>query len=505
MTYLLALDQGTSSSRSIIFDRNGQIVAMVQEEMPQIYPQPGWVEHDPMVIWRSQLATAQSVMAKAGLSAKDIHAVGITNQRETTVVWNLKTGQPIHNAIVWQDRRAEPVCAELRAQGKSDMIQAKTGLLVDAYFSGTKLQWLLKNVPGARAQAEAGELAFGTIDSWLIWQLTGGSDSSTRSKALHLSDVSNASRTMLFNVHTNQWDEELLQLLDIPAKLMPEVKASSADFGSISSALLGGAIRIGGVAGDQQSALFGQACFKAGMAKNTYGTGCFMLMHTGDQFQTSSNGLLTTSAAQPSRAQAYAIEGSVFVGGAVVQWLRDGLQAIQASGEVQALAQSVPDAGGVMMVPAFTGLGAPYWNPEARGTITGITRGTTMAHIARAAIESIAFQSAALLNAMSRDAVANGSRPVTELRVDGGACVNDLLLQIQADLLGIPVVRPAVIETTALGAAYLAGLGTGLYAGTDELSAKWRIERTFLPTMARSKAQERMAEWEHAVRRATAP
>ena len=505
MTYLLALDQGTSSSRSIIFDHAGHIVAMAQEEMPQIYPQPGWVEHDPMVIWRSQLATAQRVMAKAGLTAKDIHAVGITNQRETTVVWNLKTGQPIHNAIVWQDRRAEPVCAELRAQGKADMIQAKTGLLVDAYFSGTKLQWLLKNVPDARKQAEAGELAFGTVDSWLMWQLTGGSDSSTRSQALHLTDVSNASRTMLFNVRTNQWDEELLALLDIPANLMPKVKASSADFGSVSSALLGGAIRIGGVAGDQQSALFGQACFKAGMAKNTYGTGCFMLMHTGDQFQTSTNGLLTTSAAQPTRAQAYAIEGSVFVGGAVVQWLRDGLQAIQASGEVQALAQSVPDSGGVMMVPAFTGLGAPYWNPEARGTITGITRGTTMAHIARAALESIAFQSAALLNAMSRDAVANGSRPVNELRVDGGACANDLLLQIQADLLGIPVVRPAVIETTALGAAYLAGLGTGLYAGTDELSAKWRVERTFLPTMARSKAQERMGEWEHAVRRATAP
>jgi glycerol kinase len=505
MTYLLALDQGTSSSRSIVFDPHGTIVAQAQLELPQIYPQPGWVEHDPMAIWRTQLATARDVLVKAQLSARDIHAVGITNQRETTVVWNRKTGQPIHNAIVWQDRRAEPACVRLRADGKANLIQAKTGLLVDAYFSGTKLQWILNNVPHARAQAEAGELAFGTVDSWLMWQLTGGSDDSTRGQAVHATDVSNASRTMLFNVHTNQWDAELMQLLDIPASLMPQVHPSSADFGSVRADVLGAPIRIGGVAGDQQSALFGQACFHAGMAKNTYGTGCFMLMHTGERFQTSRNGLLTTSAAQPGRTPEFAIEGSVFVGGAVVQWLRDGLQAIQASGEVQALAQSVPDSGGVMMVPAFTGLGAPYWNPEARGTITGITRGTTVAHIARAALESIAFQSAALLDAMSRDAVANSGSPVNELRVDGGACANDLLMQMQADLLGIPVVRPAVIETTALGAAYLAGLGTGLYAGTDELSALWRAERTFLPTMPRNKALERMAEWEHAVRKATAP
>jgi glycerol kinase len=504
MPYLLALDQGTSSSRSIVFDQSGQIVATAQQELPQIYPQPGWVEHDPMVIWQMQLTTARDVLAKAGLSAADIHAVGITNQRETTVVWNRKTGQPIHHAIVWQDRRSEPVCARLRADGKAELIRSKTGLLVDAYFSGTKLQWILNNVLGARTQALAGELAFGTVDSWLLWQLTGGSHASTRAHAVHATDVSNASRTMLFNVHTNQWDEELLQWLDIPASMLPHVRPSRADFGSVKADLLGAPIRIGGIAGDQQSALFGQGCFGAGMAKNTYGTGCFMLMHTGERFQTSRNGLLTTSAAQISATPEFALEGSVFVGGAVVQWLRDGLHAIQNSGEVQTLAQSVPDAGGVMMVPAFTGLGAPYWNPEARGTITGITRGTTLAHIARAALESIAFQSAALLTAMSRDSVANGGSPVHELRVDGGACANDLLMQMQADLLGIPVVRPAVIETTALGAAYLAGLGTGLYAGVDELSHLWRAERTFTPAMENVQALARMAAWEHAVRQATA-
>ena len=496
MTYLLALDQGTSSSRSIVFDAQGRVVAQAQQELPQIYPQPGWVEHNPMLIWQTQLDTARAVLQKAGLQAGDIHALGITNQRETTVVWNRRTGQPIHNAIVWQDRRAEPACAQLREQGHSDLIQQRTGLLVDAYFSGTKLQWILNNVPGARAQAEAGELAFGTVDSWLIWQLTGGT--------VHVTDVSNASRTMLFNIRTNQWDDDLLALLGIPRQLLPEVRPSNADFGLVRSELLGQAIRINGVAGDQQSALFGQACFRPGMAKNTYGTGCFMLMHTGERFQASQNGLLTTSAAQASPRAEFAIEGSVFVGGAVVQWLRDGLNAIQSSSEVQKLAQSVPDAGGVMMVPAFTGLGAPYWNPEARGTITGITRGTTLAHIARAALESIAFQSTALLEAMSRDAVAAGGSPVTELRVDGGACVNDLLMQMQADLLGIPVVRPAVIETTALGAAYLAGLGSGLYAGLDELSQQWRAERTFVPQLARDQARERIAHWERAVRQATA-
>ncbi|MBA3592518.1 MAG: glycerol kinase GlpK [Pseudomonadota bacterium] len=492
MTYLLALDQGTSSSRSIVFDEKGHIVALAQQELPQIYPKPGWVEHDPLEIWRTQLATAREALAKANIKAGDIRALGITNQRETTVVWNRKTGQPIHHAIVWQDRRAEATCARLREDGKAELIQARTGLLVDAYFSGTKLKWLLDNVPEARQQAARGELAFGTIDSWLMWQLTGG--------ALHATDVTNASRTMLFNVHTNSWDSELLALLDIPDSLMPKVLPSSTHYGNVLPDLLGAAIPIGGVAGDQQSALFGQACFKEGMAKNTYGTGCFMLMHTGKKFQTSHNGLLTTSAAQVTQQTEFAIEGSVFVGGAVVQWLRDGLHAIKGSGEVQALAQSVPDSGGVMMVPAFTGLGAPYWKPDARGTITGLTRGTTVAHIARAALESIAYQSAALLQAMSRDAVAAGAAPVAELRVDGGACINDLLMQFQADLLGIPVVRPAVTETTALGAAYLAGLSSGVYASTTELSDMWRAERRFLPTLSASRAAELMAQWEHAVR-----
>ncbi|MDO9115127.1 MAG: glycerol kinase GlpK [Polaromonas sp.] len=496
MTYLLALDQGTSSSRSIVFDAQGHIVALAQQELPQIYPRPGWVEHDPLEIWRTQLATAREALAKAGLKAADIRALGITNQRETTVVWNRKTGQPIHHAIVWQDRRAEATCAQLREDGKAGLIQAKTGLLVDAYFSGTKLKWLLDNVPQARQQAARGELAFGTIDSWLMWQLTGG--------ALHATDVTNASRTMLFNVHTNSWDSELLALLDIPDSLMPKVLPSSTHYGDVLPELLGAAIPIGGVAGDQQSALFGQACFREGMAKNTYGTGCFMLVHTGHKFQTSHNGLLTTSAAQVTQQTEYAFEGSVFVGGAVVQWLRDGLHAIQGSGEVQALAQSVPDSGGVMMVPAFTGLGAPYWKPDARGTITGLSRGTTVAHIARAALESIAYQSAALLQAMSRDAVAAGAAPVAELRVDGGACINDLLMQFQADLLGIPVVRPAVTETTALGAAYLAGLSSGVYASTAELSAMWRAERTFLPTLSADRAVGLMAQWEHAVRQTVA-
>ncbi|WP_395028057.1 glycerol kinase GlpK [Comamonas odontotermitis] len=496
MTYLLALDQGTSSSRSIVFDARGNIVALAQQELPQIYPSPGHVEHDPLQIWGTQLATAREALKKSGISASQITALGITNQRETTVVWNRKTGQPIHNALVWQDRRAEPVCAQLREDGHAGLIQQKTGLLVDAYFSATKLQWLLDHVPGARAAAERGELAFGTVDTWLVWQLTGG--------RRHVTDVSNASRTMLFNVHSNQWDDELLALLRIPRSLMPEVQPSASHFGDTTDDFLGAPIHIGGMAGDQQSALFGQACFSAGMAKNTYGTGCFMLMHTGGTFQTSRNGLLTTSAAQVSSAPQFALEGSVFVGGAVVQWLRDGLRAIEHSGQVQQLAESVPDSGGVMMVPAFTGLGAPYWNADARGTITGLTRGTTLAHIARAALESIAYQSAALLQAMSRDAVANGGQPVTELRVDGGACVNNLLMQFQADLLGIPVVRPACVETTALGAAYLAGLSTGVYQCTDELSALWKAERRFVPTQDKARADALMARWEQAVRQTTA-
>ncbi|MBS7778625.1 glycerol kinase GlpK [Acidovorax sp. CCYZU-2555] len=495
MTYLLALDQGTSSSRSILFDAQGRIVAQAQLELPQIYPRPGWVEHDPLEIWRTQLSTARAALAQAGVPASQVRALGITNQRETTVVWNRQTGQPIHHAIVWQDRRAEPACAQLREGGHADSIQQKTGLRIDAYFSATKLQWLLDEVPGARAAAERGELAFGTIDSWLIWQLTQGKR--------HVTDVSNASRTMLFNVHSNQWDDELLALLRIPRSLMPEVLPSASDFGQTATDVLGAAIAIGGVAGDQQSALFGQACFKAGMAKNTYGTGCFMLMHTGANFQTSHNGLLTTSAAQTGATRAFALEGSVFIGGAVVQWLRDGLQAIEHSGQVQSLAESVPDSGGVMLVPAFTGLGAPYWKPDARGTITGLTRGSSLAHIARAALESIAYQSAALLLAMSRDAVESGGAPVSELRVDGGACVNNLLMQFQADLLGIPVVRPAVVETTALGAAYLAGLSSGVYQSTDELTELWVAERRFMPTLPPSRAKELMARWEHAVAQAS--
>ena len=501
MTYLLALDQGTSSSRSIVFDREGRVVAQAQQELPQIYPRSGWVEHDPREIWRGQLATARAALAQADLTAAQISAIGITNQRETTVLWDRRTGEPIHHAIVWQDRRGEATCVNLRERGLAATIAAKTGLVIDAYFSATKLKWLLDEVPGARARAERGELAFGTVDSWLLWQLTGG--------AVHATDVSNASRTMLFNVHRNQWDDDLLRELDIPPSLLPQVRASSADFGHTQAEWLGQPIAIGGVAGDQQSALFGQACFSAGMAKNTYGTGCFLLMHTGSAFQTSNNGLLTTAAAQlPAQfagPAAYAIEGSVFVGGAVVQWLRDGLKAIPSSAQVQALAETVPDTGGVMLVPAFTGLGAPYWNPEARGAITGLSRGSTLAHIARAALESIAFQSTALLQAMSRDAVAAGAAPLHELRVDGGACVNDLLMQFQADLLGIPVVRPAVIETTALGAAYLAGLAVGVWQSPDELTAMWRAERRFLPQMAAAQAQARMAEWDHAVRQTTAP
>ncbi len=493
-TYILALDQGTSSSRSIVFDARGHIVSMAQREFRQIYPQPGWVEHDPEEIWSSQLATAQDALAQAGLTGADITAIGIANQRETTVVWNRHTGQPVHQAIVWQDRRGEPLCAQLRAQGLEATIRHRTGLIVDAYFSATKIRWILDQVPGAQLAAARGELAFGTIDSWLIWKLTRGSSGGP----VHATDVSNASRTMLFDIRHQRWDPELLQALQVPDSLLPQVFPSSHRYGHTTA--LGGSIPITGVAGDQQAALFGQACFKAGLAKNTYGTGCFMLMHSGPHFEPAAPGLLTTAAAQPGSTPAYAQEGSVFIGGAVVQWLRDGLNAISASSQVQGLAESVPDAGGVVFVPAFTGLGAPYWNAEVRGAIVGLTRGTTVAHIARAALESIAFQSAALLQAMS----ASKGGPVTELRVDGGACVNNLLMQFQADLLGIPVVRPQVTETTALGAAYLAGLACGVWRDLDELAAQWRVERRFLPTLPRERAAELMARWERAVRQASA-
>lgn len=496
MTYLLALDQGTSSTRSIIFDPSGTIIAQAQQPITQAYPQPGWVEHDPIEIWQTQCQTVQLVLAQAGLTAKDIRALGITNQRETTVVWHRSTGQPIYPAIVWQDRRTESACINLQDQGWETAIQQKTGLRIDAYFSATKLQWLLDHVPNARALAQKGELAFGTIDSWLIWQLTGGQR--------HVTDISNASRTMLFNVHRNEWDEELLQLLSIDPKLMPEVLPSAAEFGATDARLFGSSIPISGVAGDQQSALFGQACFKPGMAKNTYGTGCFMLMNTGSHFQISNNGLLTTPTAQTTSKPTFALEGSVFVGGSVVQWLRDGLHAFTRSNEVEALALTVPDSGGVMLVPAFSGLGAPYWQPRAQGTITGLTHSSTMAHIARAALESIAYQSAAVLQAMSRDAQAAGAQPLTELRVDGGACVNDLLMQFQADLLGIPVVRPNIIETTALGAAWLAGLTSGVYNDTSELEGLWQMQRRFTPALARDESQALMDRWEHAVRQTCA-
>jgi glycerol kinase len=497
MTYLLALDQGTSSSRSIVFDADGRIVAMAQRELPQIFPQPGWVEHDPQVIWDDQLATAREALQRAGLQARDIAAIGITNQRETAIVWDRATGRPIHHAIVWQDRRGEPLCAQLREDGHAALVRERTGLVVDAYFSATKVRWLLDHVPGARARAERGELAFGTIDSWLLWQLTGG--------RLHATDVSNASRTMLWDIHRQCWDPDLLALLQVPAALLPQVLPSSADYGLTTDGLLGAPVRIGGVAGDQQAALVGQACLSAGMAKNTYGTGCFLLMHTGGQARASANGLLTTAAAQlQGQPPQYALEGSVFVGGAVVQWLRDGLKAITSSAQVEQLARSVPDSGGVVVVPAFTGLGAPYWQPDARGTITGLSRGSSIAHVARAALESIAFQSTALLQAMARDAQAAGAAPLAELRVDGGASVNDLLMQFQADLLGLPVVRPAVTETTALGAASLAALQAGVVGSAAELQARWRSDKRFEPAMSRDQAAALMAGWEHAVRQATA-
>ncbi|WP_016833172.1 glycerol kinase GlpK [Herbaspirillum lusitanum] len=492
MAYLLALDQGTSSSRSIIFDETGAIVATAQQEFRQIFPQPGWVEHDPMDLWNSQLQTCRQVLAQAGIKAADLAGLGITNQRETTVVWDRATGKPVHNAIVWQDRRTEAICAELRERGLTDAIQAKTGLVLDPYFSGTKLHWILDSVPGLRERARRGELAFGTVDAWLIWNLTGG--------RLHVTDVSNASRTMLWNIHTGNWDDELLEWLDVPRSMLPEVHPSAHLYGHTDAGHLGAAVVIGGIAGDQQSALFGQACFQPGMAKNTYGTGCFMLLHTGDQCAQSRNGLISTAACQVGERKQYALEGSVFIGGAVVQWLRDGLKAIKNSTDVEELAASAPDSGGVVFVPSFTGLGAPYWNPSAKGAIVGLSRGSTVAHIARAALESIAFQSTALLTAMVRDAVS----PITELRVDGGASANNLLLQFQADLLGIPVIRPQVTETTALGAASLAGLATGVYRDMAELSEHWRMERTFLPTMSRDEAQTKIQTWERAIKQVSA-
>ncbi|MCE4540458.1 glycerol kinase GlpK [Pelomonas sp. P7] len=488
MDALLALDQGTSSSRALVFDRSGHLLALAQRELTQHYPHPGWVEHDAEEIWAGQLACAEEALARAGVK---VAAIGITNQRETTVLWDRRTGQPLHRALVWQDRRTAGLCEQLKGQGLEPRVRELTGLVLDPYFSATKLRWLLDHVDGARERAERGELAFGTVDSWLLWKLTGG--------AVHATDVSNASRTLLFDIHRGDWSDELLGLFGIPRALLPEVRPSAGGFGQ--AAAFGAPIA--GIAGDQQAALFGQAALAPGQAKNTYGTGCFLLMHTGGEARASTQGLVTTRAAQVGPAPQFALEGSVFVGGAVVQWLRDGLRAIGGSGEVQALAESVSDAGGVMFVPAFAGLGAPYWRPDARGALLGLTRGTTQGHIARAALESIAFQSAAVLAAMNADVGA--ADRLTELRVDGGASANDLLMQFQADLLGIPVLRPRVIETTALGAALLAGLGVGLYGSVADIGAIWQLERAFEPRMSRDEAGARLAQWDRAVRQVLAP
>jgi glycerol kinase len=488
MRYVLALDQGTTSSRAILFDERGAPVSVSQREFPQIFPQPGWVEHDPKEILRTQRATLREAADKAGVQAKDIMAIGITNQRETTIVWDRQTGEPIHNAIVWQDRRTAPLCAELKEVGAESLVRERTGLVIDPYFSGTKIAWLLDQIPGARARAERGELAFGTVDTWLVWHLTGN--------RTHVTDPSNASRTLLFNIHTNDWDDELLRLLRVPRALLPDVHPSAHAFGMVPAALLGEPLIIGGIAGDQQAALFGQACHQPGMAKNTYGTGCFMLLHTGDRVVQSKHGLVSTSCAQVQGVE-YALEGSVFIGGAVVQWLRDQLEFFASSSEVEKLAASVLDSGDVFLVPAFTGLGAPYWDPQARGTLIGLTRGTSKAHIARAALESIAFQSAELLDAMQKDS----GQKLSELRVDGGAAANDLLMQFQADLLGVPVVRPKVLETTALGAAYLAGLTVALWKSRAELATHWQAQKRFQPDMARADAEARLARWREAVSR----
>jgi glycerol kinase len=486
--YVLALDQGTTSSRAILFDRRGAPVAASQKEFRQIFPQPGWVEHDAAEIWSTQLACAQSALRQAGVAAGDVAAVGVTNQRETVVLWDRASGAPVANAIVWQDRRTAERCAELRDAGVEERVRARTGLVLDPYFSATKLAWLLDHVPGARTRAERGELAFGTVDSWLIWNLTGG--------ARHVTDVSNASRTLLFNLATLDWDDELLQLFDIPRTVLPRVAGSSEEVGS--TRLFDGAIPIAGNAGDQQAATFGQACFAPGMAKNTYGTGAFMLMNVGASPQPSANRLLATAGWTLDGTPAYMLEGSVFVAGAVVQWLRDGLALFARSDDVEALARQVPDAGGVFLVPAFVGLGAPHWDPDARGTMLGLTRGTTKAHVARAALESIAYQSHDVLEAMQRDA----ARPLTELRVDGGAARNDLLMQFQADVMGVPVVRPVVTETTALGAAYLAGLASGFWSGTDEIASLWKVERRFEPSMSQDRREALADEWRRAVERA---
>ncbi|WP_439516472.1 glycerol kinase GlpK [Sediminibacterium sp.] len=485
--YILSFDQGTTSSRAIVFDHTGAIISVAQKEFKQIFPQPGWVEHDANEIWSTQLGVAAEAVTKAGLTIQQIAAIGITNQRETTVVWDKHTGMPIFHAIVWQDRRTAAYCDELKAAGHAQMIQSKTGLIIDAYFSATKLKWILDHVEGARAKAEKGELCFGTIDSWLVWKLTNGQ--------VHVTDVSNASRTMLFNIHSLTWDKELLQLFNIPASILPQVKSSSEVYGHTQNILTAHNIPIAGIAGDQQAALFGQLCTQPGMVKNTYGTGCFMLMNTGEKAVRSQNHLLTTIAWSINGITQYALEGSVFIAGAVVQWLRDGLKIIRSSKEVETLAATVKDSDGVYVVPAFAGLGAPYWNQHARGTITGITRGTTGGHIARASLDSIAYQTMDVLKAMEADA----GITIKELRVDGGATANNLLMQFQSDVLNAKVVRPIVTETTALGAAYLAGLAVGYWKNVDEIQQQWQMDRTFTPQISEDQRQQLSKGWKRAV------
>ncbi|VGO14311.1 Glycerol kinase [Pontiella desulfatans] len=490
MKCVLALDQGTTSSRSILFDQSGTVRAVAQREFKQHFPQSGRVEHDPNDIWETQQFTARKAMHHAGVHCEDIVAIGIANQRETTVVWNRKTGQPIHNAIVWQDRRTAGICAQLKADGAEPLFRQKTGLMLDPYFSGTKIKWLLDNVEGARKQAERGELAFGTIDSWLVWNLT-------NDRHRHITDVSNASRTLLFNIHTLEWDDELLGLLGIPRSMMPEVRASSEVYGSVDKFQCECGCPISGIAGDQQAALFGQACFEAGSSKNTYGTGCFLLMNSGEKPVVSENQLLTTVAWQRGNEVNYALEGSVFIGGAVVQWLRDGLGIIESSSDIQKLAAQVPDTGGVYLVPAFAGLGAPHWDPHARGILIGLTRGTGKAHIARAAQEAICFQSLEVLRAMEKDT----GQPMPSLQVDGGACADNLLMQLQADLLQVPVERPKLVETTAFGAAALAGLAVGFWKDAADISAIRQVDRTFEPQIGKDEAESRFAKWKKAVER----
>lgn len=490
MSIILAFDQGTTSSRAIVFDHTGSILAVAQRELTQHYPQSGWVEHDANEIWESQLAVGREVLEQCQLTAADVAAIGITNQRETTVLWDRRTGEPVHHAIVWQDRRTAEYCDSLRAAGHTDWVQQKTGLLIDSYFCATKLRWLLDNVPGIRQRAENGELAFGTVDSWLFWKLTGG--------RVHATDITNASRTMLFDIAARRWDDKLLELFEIPKSLLPEVFPSSHLYGESQPEWFGTPIKLGGAAGDQQSALFGQNCTQAGMAKNTYGTGCFMLMNIGKEPKPSRCKLLTTVACSTGDVREYAMEGSIFIAGAIVQWLRDGLGIIESSADVEALAASVDDTDGVYLVPAFAGLGAPHWDAYARGTLVGLTRGTTKAHIARAALEGIAFQVADVLDAMREDA----GLPIEELRVDGGAAANDLLMQFQADIIGVPVVRPKVIETTALGAAYLAGLSSGFWSSLDELSEVWQTDRVFQPQMPAEEVARRRRRWTAALDRA---